>query len=78
MVDNLATNLDEFNKKDVLDHQKDANKRLKEVLNDGTEDLRQALKGRDYEVHKACYDKFNKPHLDRATKVKKRKTPRKI
>ena len=79
LAENLSTNLSSFNHEEVLDHQKDVNERLKEILNSGprkqaTENLTKELKQHDYAVHKTCYDKFNKPHLDRAVKGKRRKT----
>ena len=66
LAENLSTNLSSFNHEEVLDHQKDVNERLKEILNSGprkqaTENLTKELKQHDYAVHKTCYDKFNTP-----------------
>ena len=74
LADNLATNLEKFNDKNIWDPKNDVNERLKEVLNSGTENLKRELKRRNYEVHKSCYDKFNKSHFERATLAKKRKS----
>ena len=67
LAENLATNLSAFNQNNVLDQERQLNAKLTERLqNNGHADLEKALKGRNYEIHKRCYDKFNPSHLNRA------------
>ena len=72
---NLSTNINEFYKKDVLTTRLD--RKIVDIL-PKVEDLETALKGRDYKIHKNCYDKFNPTHLKRAldklNKAKKKTT----
>ena len=79
LTDKLAQNLaiNEFFKKGILKTQ--LNSKIIEMLQN-KDDLQMALKGRNYKVHKNCYDKFNATHLKRALeklKKEKKKTLRK-
>ena len=70
LANNLATNLANFKKHDVLDNS--LNGKVREAVTTEAH-LQKKLKARSYNIHKRCYDKFNNSHLQKKISSKKRK-----
>ena len=56
LANNLATNLANFKKHDVLDNS--LNGKVRQAVTTDAH-LQKKLKARSYNIHKRCYDKFN-------------------
>ena len=74
LATNLTTNLSAFHCNYLLKCETNLNKKIKTVLSgNGREYLENSLKGRHYNIHKRCFDRYNKSYLDRKTPKKRKK-----